>query len=162
MNRTRTLLVLAILLGSHSEAVAAVLALFLGGLSLGYALFGHVSRRVIERGGSLLLVYGVVESAIGLIALLFPWLFAGIRALSLTLPHASPMLGFAIDVGLGHVSVQDFVQARLGIETELVDSLRPRDLVGIIVRSRAASHEHDQAHRRSNHKTHSCVNGVAR
>ena len=31
---------LATLLGSHSEATAAVLGLFLGGLALGYSLFG--------------------------------------------------------------------------------------------------------------------------
>jgi predicted membrane-bound spermidine synthase len=35
---------LATLLGSHSEATAAVLALFLGGLSIGYSIFGRVSR----------------------------------------------------------------------------------------------------------------------
>ena len=82
--------VLASLLGSHGEATAAVLALFLGGLSLGYALFGRVSRRVVARGGSLLLTYGVVESAIGVIALIFPWLFEGIRALSLPCRRARP------------------------------------------------------------------------
>ena len=92
--------VLASLLGSHSEATAAVLALFLGGLSLGYALFGVVSRRVVARGGSLLLVYGVVECAIGALALLFPPLFAGVRALSLLLPQGSPALSFALDVAL--------------------------------------------------------------
>ena len=45
---------LATLLGSHSEATAAVLGIFLGGLSVGYALFGRVSRRLAERsrGGS--------------------------------------------------------------------------------------------------------------
>ena len=57
--------VLASLLGSHSEATAAVLALFLGGLSFGYALFGRISRQVVARGGSLLFVYGLVESSIG-------------------------------------------------------------------------------------------------
>ncbi|MBW2715146.1 MAG: hypothetical protein JRD03_03675, partial [Deltaproteobacteria bacterium] len=97
--------VLASLLGSHGEATAAVLALFLGGLSLGYALFGRVSRRVVARGGSLLLTYGVVESAIGAIALIFPWLFAGIRALSLALPQGSPALAFAFDVGLSALLV---------------------------------------------------------
>ncbi len=56
--------VLASLLGSHSEATAAVLALFLGGLSAGYMLFGVVSRRIVARGGSLLLVYGIVECGI--------------------------------------------------------------------------------------------------
>jgi predicted membrane-bound spermidine synthase len=40
---------LATLLGSHSEATAAVLAIFLGGLSLGYALFGRVSLRLVGR-----------------------------------------------------------------------------------------------------------------
>ena len=44
--------VLASLLGSHSEATAAVLALFLGGLSLGYALFGRVSRGLAARSAS--------------------------------------------------------------------------------------------------------------
>ena len=36
---------LAILLGSHGEATAAVRAIFLGGPSGRYALFGRVSRR---------------------------------------------------------------------------------------------------------------------
>src|SRR5262245_64481150 len=41
---------LATLLGSHSEATAAVLAIFLGGLSAGYALFGALTRRLVARG----------------------------------------------------------------------------------------------------------------
>ena len=41
--------VLATLLGSHSEATAAVLGLFLGGLALGYALFGRLTRKLVER-----------------------------------------------------------------------------------------------------------------
>ena len=40
---------LATLLGSHAEATAAVLGIFLGGLSVGYALFGRLTRRVVER-----------------------------------------------------------------------------------------------------------------
>jgi spermidine synthase len=97
--------VLAGLLGSHSEATAAVLALFLGGLSLGYALFGRVSRRVVSSGGSLLFAYGLVEGSIGAIALVFPWLFAGVRALSLALPQGAPALAFAFDVGLSALLV---------------------------------------------------------
>jgi len=97
--------VLASLLGSHGEATAAVLALFLGGLSLGYALFGRASRRVVSSGGSLLFAYGLVESAIGAIALVFPWLFAGVRALSLALPQGAPTLAFALDVGLSALLV---------------------------------------------------------
>ena len=58
---------LATLLGSHGEATAAVLAIFLGGLSIGYALFGRVSARRMERAQStgakprLLFLYGAVE-----------------------------------------------------------------------------------------------------
>jgi predicted membrane-bound spermidine synthase len=97
--------VLASLLGSHSEAVAAVLALFLGGLSAGYALFGRVSRKVVAREGSLLLTYGIVESGIGVIALAFPWLFDRVLALSLALPHGNPGVGFGLDVGLAALLV---------------------------------------------------------
>lgn len=94
----------ASLLGSHSEATAAVLGLFLGGLSLGYALFGRVSKRIAERSGGrkgqLLLVYGFVEAAIGGLALAFPWLFSAIQAFSLWLPVTSSGLSFALDVML--------------------------------------------------------------
>ena len=40
---------LATLLGSHSEATASVLGIFLAGLSLGYALFGRVARALVTR-----------------------------------------------------------------------------------------------------------------
>ncbi|MDJ0848193.1 MAG: fused MFS/spermidine synthase [Myxococcota bacterium] len=97
---------LATLLGSHSEATCAVLGIFLGGLSLGYALFGALARRLVdgapargERAG-LLFAYGVVEAAIGAYALLFPWIFEGARALSLAFPHEPELLAFALDVGL--------------------------------------------------------------
>src|ERR1700740_3210082 len=58
---------LATLLGSHSEATAAVLAIFLGGLATGYALFGAVTRRLVARAREagraprLLLGFGVVR-----------------------------------------------------------------------------------------------------
>jgi predicted membrane-bound spermidine synthase len=102
---------LATLLGSHSEATAAVLALFLGGLSAGYSLFGAVTRRVVrraERRGEaprLLLLYGVVEGSIGVSALLFPLLFRGVQALSLAIPHEAGGLGFALDVALSALLV---------------------------------------------------------
>src|SRR5262245_49126622 len=97
---------LATLLGSHSEATAAILAIFLGGLSLGYFLFGRVTRRLIERSAtepqtvSLLFVYGLVEAAIGIWALLFHFSFKAITALSFAVPHASAGPGFAFDVVL--------------------------------------------------------------
>jgi len=98
--------VLATLLGSHSEAVAAVLGIFLGGLALGYWIFGRVSQHLVARaeaaGGAppLLLVYGCVEAAVGLHAIAFSWLFAGVRALSGAVPVTAPAAAFAVDVGL--------------------------------------------------------------
>jgi predicted membrane-bound spermidine synthase len=94
------------LLGSDSEATAAVLALFLGGLSAGYSLFGRITRRVVARaqaGGRrprLLLLYGAVEGAIGLYALAFPTLFDAVRALSFSLHVGAAGAGFAIDAAL--------------------------------------------------------------
>ena len=97
---------LATLLGSHSEATATVLAIFLGGLSLGYTLFGRVTRRLVaraeERGTPprLLLFYGGVEAGIGVYVIVFPTLFEGIRALSYSIPHGAAGLGFVLDVAL--------------------------------------------------------------
>jgi len=97
---------LAILLGSHSEAVAAVLAIFLGGLAAGYALFGRVTRQFVERARArgeaprLLRLYGLVESGIGAYALLFPVLFSLAQAISVRIPHVGEGLGFSFDVFL--------------------------------------------------------------
>jgi predicted membrane-bound spermidine synthase len=96
---------LATLLGSHGEATAAVLAIFLGGLAAGYALFARLAARVARRHGAdqppaLLRLYGAVELAIGVHALLFPLLFGVAQTLSLWVPrgHAAP--AFAFDVVL--------------------------------------------------------------
>jgi len=97
---------LAALLGSHGEATAAVLAIFLGGLSLGYALFGRMSRWLVERShlrsrpARLLYFYAIVEAGIGVYAWLFPTLFGVFQRISLFVPHGNEGLGFAFDVGL--------------------------------------------------------------
>ncbi len=96
---------LATLLGSHSEATASVLGIFLGGLSVGYALFGRASRWLAARrraglASQPLAVYGAVEASIGVWALLFPVSFAAVQAISLWMPLAAPGLAFALDVGL--------------------------------------------------------------
>src|SRR5262245_53646401 len=96
----------ATLLGSHSEATAAILAIFLGGLSAGYALFGRVTRRLVAYSRAsgaparLLLVYGGVEAGIGVYALLFPTLFGVAQRASLLVPPAHAGAGFAFDVAL--------------------------------------------------------------
>jgi spermidine synthase len=102
---------LATLLGSHSEATATVLAIFLGGLSLGYQVFGRITRRLVERAAQkrspprLLLFYGGLEAGIGVYVLLFPTLFESVRALSYAFPHGVSGLGFAVDVALSAVLI---------------------------------------------------------
>ncbi len=97
---------LATLLGAHSEATAAVLAIFLGGLSAGYRLFGTITRALVararenERPPALLLFYGGVEGAIGVYALLFPWLFRAAQQVSLWLPTGGGLVAFSADVAL--------------------------------------------------------------
>ncbi len=63
---------LAILLGAQARATAVVLAIFLGGISLGYASFGKWSR---TKSWNLLRVYSFIELGLGLWAILFPFLF---------------------------------------------------------------------------------------
>ena len=97
---------LAALLGSHSEATAAVLAIFLGALAIGYALFGRVTRRLVRRAveqgrsARLLITYGCVEMGIGAYALSFPLAFSAVQRLSLALPVADSAASFGIDVAL--------------------------------------------------------------
>jgi spermidine synthase len=97
---------LATLLGSHSEATAAVLGLYLGGLAAGYAIFGWVVRRAVERASlagrpsPLLLIYGISESAIGLWALAFPFLFGAVQRISFWMPPGHESASFAFDVSL--------------------------------------------------------------
>jgi spermidine synthase len=97
---------LATLLGSHAEATAAVLGIFLGGLSAGYAVFGRATRVVVERARRrgrpprLLYLYALVEAGIGIYALLFPLLFGVAQQISLLAPHAHAGLGFAFDFAL--------------------------------------------------------------
>ena len=95
---------LATLLGSHSEATAAVLGIFLGGLSLGYSVFGTITTRLVDRAAArgkspnLWLVYGGIEAGIGIYALAFPWLFRGMLNVSHMLPHGNSGIGFVGDV----------------------------------------------------------------
>jgi spermidine synthase len=97
---------LATLLGSHSEATSAVLGIFLGGLSVGYWLFGRLTLWLGARAAAsgrpppLLVAYGVLEAGIGVWALLFPLLFRGVHAVSYALPHGSEAVGFTVDVAL--------------------------------------------------------------
>lgn len=102
---------MATLLGAHSEATASVLGIFLGGLSLGYWIFGALTRRLVERGEHtgrpppLLWVYGLVETGIGVYCLLFPFLFRLGRVVSVHLPTGTGGVAFAADVLLAAVLI---------------------------------------------------------
>lgn len=72
---------LANLIGSHARSAAIIVAVFLGGLSTGYLLFGKLSRK--RSPASLLVLYGWAELAIGIWALLFPALLPRVAALPL-------------------------------------------------------------------------------
>jgi spermidine synthase len=97
---------LATLLGSHSEATAAVLGLYLGGLAAGYAIFGWVVRRSMDRAARLgrpsplLRIYGLAEIGIGLWALAFPYLFGAVQRISFWVPPGHEGASFAFDVFL--------------------------------------------------------------
>jgi len=97
---------LATLLGSHGEATAAVLAIFLGGLACGYALFGSLARRLVRSAAAsaaaprLLFSYGIVEAGIGIYAFAFPLLFLAARRVSLANPIGFEGAAFAFDVAL--------------------------------------------------------------
>jgi spermidine synthase len=64
---------LANLLGSQARAAALILAAFLGGLCLGYLLFGKLSQRKSARWS--IGCCGLIEIGIGLWAFIFPWLY---------------------------------------------------------------------------------------
>jgi predicted membrane-bound spermidine synthase len=95
---------LATLLGSQGEATAAILAIFLGGLSVGYSLFGQATRWLVERSRQrhrsprLLLFYGLIEAGIGVYALFFPLLFGVAQKLSLLVPTGAAGFAFGFDV----------------------------------------------------------------
>jgi predicted membrane-bound spermidine synthase len=124
---------LATLLGSHSEATAAVLGIFLGGLALGYYGFGRLAEALVARGRSaerppaLLGVYGIVEAAIGVYAFAFPLLFQAARWISIRLPGADTPLGFGFDVLLSALLIGP-PTVLMGATIPLLTQALPRSL----------------------------------
>ncbi|MHC4459000.1 MAG: spermine/spermidine synthase domain-containing protein, partial [Planctomycetota bacterium] len=76
------------LLGSDTIATAIILAVFLGGLSLGYYLCGKISVYVRNHFKA----YAVMEGIIGLWCMFFPQLFHGIESLTRSWSFAPPFL----------------------------------------------------------------------
>ena len=65
---------LSLIFGNTTWAAATLLAVFMGGLGLGALLFGRLADRVTRP----LVLYAVMEIAIGVIALASPWLLSWI------------------------------------------------------------------------------------
>jgi spermidine synthase len=91
---------LARLLGGDAAATAVVLAAFLGGLSLGYLVFGRLASRTKRPFRA----YGLAEAFIGLWGLGFPWLFTAVESasagLALTPPLGLALQGFCLAAAL--------------------------------------------------------------
>ncbi len=90
---------LSILLGAEARATAVVLAVFLGGISLGYHVFGRWSR---SRSRNLLLLYSLVELGLGFWAYFFPiffqWAQAGTNQLYHWLGLNNQVIDFIVSV----------------------------------------------------------------
>ena len=72
---------LSLFLGNTANAHTVVLATFMGGLAVGYFLFG----KMVDRAGSALGLYGWMEMAIGLSGALFVPLLGGLGSLYISL-----------------------------------------------------------------------------
>lgn len=118
------------LAGSDSLATAVVLAVFLGGLSLGYLLCGTWTRH-LQRP---LRVYGFLELGIGVWALLFPWWFAVVDGLTAGWSFAPP----------GWLAIQGSISALLlvGPPTILMGATVPMLTRGLVNDLQQATRTH--------------------
>ena len=86
---------LGVLVGVDHAATAATLAVFLGGLSLGYAICGGLSARASRP----LRTYAWLEVAIALWGLAFPWTFAATESVARTWSFSPPFGLIAASLG---------------------------------------------------------------
>ena len=69
---------LGLFLGHAAYAQALVLAIFMGGMATGAAWIAHAG----QRWRNLIRGYALIEAAIGVLGLLFHWIFTGVAAFS--------------------------------------------------------------------------------
>ena len=94
---------LGVLVGVDHAATSATLAVFLGGLSLGYAICGRLSARSTRP----LWTYAWLEVAIAAWGLAFPWTFRGNESLASGWSVASPLGLIAASLGATSALVID-------------------------------------------------------
>jgi len=68
---------LSIMVGSEASSATMVISIFLLGMSIGYFLFGRLSKKINDRT-KLLKLYGYAELATGLYAVIFPTIFSAV------------------------------------------------------------------------------------
>ena len=85
---------LTLVFGASHEAVGIVLAAFMGGLALGGFVFGRWSMRLSRP----LLVYGLLEAGIAVIAALLPWLLDLVDGIYLDAARASDGVPTSLNV----------------------------------------------------------------
>jgi len=71
---------LSLIFGTTSFAISSILAVFFAGLALGSYLFG----RLIDKGGSALKTYALLELGIGFYAFFTPWIFKLIESVQVS------------------------------------------------------------------------------
>ncbi|PRP93564.1 spermidine synthase [Enhygromyxa salina] len=122
---------LKLFVGSAATAQVLVLALFMGGMSLGSLLAGRYSARIDKP----VLAYGLIEGLIGLYALAFPYLYDGVTRFCYDVVFPA--------VGGGGVSVAKWSAAAMLIAPScvLLGMTFPLMSVGILRRDRARSGE---------------------
>jgi spermidine synthase len=122
---------LKLFVGSAATAQILVLALFMGGMSLGSLLAGRYSARISKP----ILTYGLIEGLIGLYALAFPYLYTGVTRLCYDVVFPA--------VGGGGVALAKWTAAGLLIAPPciLLGTTFPLMSVGILRRDRERSGE---------------------
>jgi spermidine synthase len=122
---------LKLFVGSAATAQILVLALFMGGMSLGSLLAGRMSAKIRRP----VLTYGLVEGLIGLYALAFPYLYAGVTRLCYDLLFPA--------VGGGGVTLVKWSAAAslIAVPCILLGTTFPLMSVGILRRDRERSGE---------------------
>lgn len=91
---------LANVLGSEAKAISIILSVFLGGLALGYSIFGRLSQR-LNRSAAVRTA-GMVEILIGLWGAAFPFLFRKATILIGLIPYDAPL---AVDIILCVIAI---------------------------------------------------------
>lgn len=115
---------LSLLLGSEAQATAIVIAIFLGGLGMGYHYFGKWAS---QRNWQLYLTYSLIELGIGTWAFCFPYLFSVAMPLTHRLYGLFGVTNLGIDVSVS-ILLMGFPTFLMGGTLPVLTQAMSRDL----------------------------------